>query len=243
MFFTRFFEENQYIRVFIVVDYESAGRDRLSTRRLDTVSTEHERPQTSRLDTRSSSSSFDCGSELTLERANAHMAITASTRGEMSADSIRTELSVKSTRYATNSCNSTLNNRAQRTTTQSSSTHVHNHAPCRLDTATLVMTVDTREPCTDSVVHKRFCANRLHTVAMVRGYQVSNCHLGSVSSRHGTQFCLCRVDTAHSSTLIKSTRRSFLLVTSRSVCGRSCLVDTVSSRLVLSRSHPQIRNQ
>ena len=31
---------------------------------------------------RSSSSSFDCGSELTLERANAHMAITAWTEEE-----------------------------------------------------------------------------------------------------------------------------------------------------------------
>ena len=34
------------------ISYISTGEDRLSTRRLDTVSTEHERPGTDRLDTR-----------------------------------------------------------------------------------------------------------------------------------------------------------------------------------------------
>ena len=60
-----------------------------------------------------------------------------------------------------------------------------------------------------------------------------------VSSRHDAQFCSCRVDTAHSCTRIESTRRSVHLVLNRSVSGRLCSVDTVSSRLVLNRSPPE----
>ena len=62
--------------------------------------------------------------------------------------------------------------------------------------------------------------------------------ISTVSCRHGAQFCSCRVDTTQSPTCIESTQRTFLTVSSRSVCGRSCSVDTVSSRLVLCRPPP-----
>ena len=55
-------------------------------------------------------------------------------------------------------------------------------------------------------------------------------------SRVSCQFCSCRVETAHSCTRIESTRRAVHLVSDRSVSSRLCSVDTVSSRLVLSRS-------
>ena len=125
-------------------------------------------------------------------------------------------------------------------------------------------TVSCCDRRTVGTVYNRFALSRLCTTDSVHGslvfsrYQrrrvestqctVVHVYTWTVSSRE--RLCArllsvellplvtCQVDNAH--TRIESTRRSFLLVSSRFVSDRSCSVDTVSSRLLLSRSPPKI---